>query len=250
MIPSREPVDRAPRHRVVPEGGEEVAVSPRAGPSGRLPSRPRRRLLAEEEASAISPASGMRSTRTNSHHSTWPITATRTTVTLMHGGRTAHRARPDERRRRRHRRQCGKIEDLAARARGQGAELVVFPELALTGYPPEDLLLKRGFLTAPRPPRSRASRSTASPRSSAGPSADGRRLQRGRRHRRRRRSRPSTASSCCRTTASSTSAAGSSRGRPARGRRGRHRVGVTICEDIWAPGRPARPTALAGARSS
>ena len=41
---------------------------------------------------------------------------------------------------------AAKIEDLAARARGQGARLVVFPELALTGYPPEDLLLKRGFL--------------------------------------------------------------------------------------------------------
>src|ERR1044072_9192523 len=39
-----------------------------------------------------------------------------------------------------------KVEDLAARARGEGAQLVVFPELTLTGYPPEDLLLKRGFL--------------------------------------------------------------------------------------------------------
>jgi NAD+ synthase (glutamine-hydrolysing) len=35
-----------------------------------------------------------------------------------------------------------------ARAREQGAQLVVFPELALTGYPPEDLLLKNGFLDA------------------------------------------------------------------------------------------------------
>jgi NAD+ synthase (glutamine-hydrolysing) len=41
---------------------------------------------------------------------------------------------------------AAKIEDLAARARGRGAQLVVFPELTLTGYPPEDLLLKRGFL--------------------------------------------------------------------------------------------------------
>ena len=39
-----------------------------------------------------------------------------------------------------------KIEELAARARDAGAQLVVFPELTLTGYPPEDLLLKRGFL--------------------------------------------------------------------------------------------------------
>jgi NAD+ synthase (glutamine-hydrolysing) len=33
-----------------------------------------------------------------------------------------------------------------ARSRDAGAELVLFPELALTGYPPEDLLLKEHFL--------------------------------------------------------------------------------------------------------
>jgi NAD+ synthase (glutamine-hydrolysing) len=33
-----------------------------------------------------------------------------------------------------------------AAARDEGAALVVFPELCLTGYPPEDLLLKTGFL--------------------------------------------------------------------------------------------------------
>src|SRR5436309_7376275 len=31
-----------------------------------------------------------------------------------------------------------------------GAELVLFPELALTGYPPEDLLLKERFLADAR----------------------------------------------------------------------------------------------------
>ena len=35
-----------------------------------------------------------------------------------------------------------------AEARERGAALVVFPELCLTGYPPEDLLLKTGFLDA------------------------------------------------------------------------------------------------------
>jgi NAD+ synthase (glutamine-hydrolysing) len=35
-------------------------------------------------------------------------------------------------------------------ARGQGAELTLFPELALTGYPPEDLLLKEHFLSDAR----------------------------------------------------------------------------------------------------
>ncbi|MDX6666058.1 MAG: hypothetical protein QOG68_2264 [Solirubrobacteraceae bacterium] len=37
-----------------------------------------------------------------------------------------------------------------ADAKGQGAQLVVFPELAVTGYPPEDLLLKEHFLAAAR----------------------------------------------------------------------------------------------------
>ncbi len=36
--------------------------------------------------------------------------------------------------------------DAAKRAETLGADLVVFPELALTGYPPEDLLLRPGFL--------------------------------------------------------------------------------------------------------
>ena len=43
-----------------------------------------------------------------------------------------------------------KIADRTARAREAGAALVVFPELALTGYPPEDLLLKTHFLDAAR----------------------------------------------------------------------------------------------------
>src|SRR5258708_14290297 len=32
------------------------------------------------------------------------------------------------------------------RAREQGADVVCFPELVLTGYPPEDLVLKRSFV--------------------------------------------------------------------------------------------------------
>ena len=35
-----------------------------------------------------------------------------------------------------------------ADARTEGAELVLFPELAVTGYPPEDLLLRPGFVRA------------------------------------------------------------------------------------------------------
>jgi NAD+ synthase (glutamine-hydrolysing) len=43
---------------------------------------------------------------------------------------------------------AAKIRDGIARAREAGAQLVVFPELSLTGYPPEDLLLKTHFLEA------------------------------------------------------------------------------------------------------
>src|SRR5918997_6449983 len=42
------------------------------------------------------------------------------------------------------------IRARTAEARDAGAELVLFPELALTGYPPEDLLLKEHFLQATR----------------------------------------------------------------------------------------------------
>jgi NAD+ synthase (glutamine-hydrolysing) len=38
----------------------------------------------------------------------------------------------------------GRLEE----ARAEGADLVLFPELAVTGYPPEDLLLRPGFLKA------------------------------------------------------------------------------------------------------
>ncbi len=43
-----------------------------------------------------------------------------------------------------------KAEALIATAREAGADVVVFPELALAGYPPEDLLLRPGFQRAAR----------------------------------------------------------------------------------------------------
>ena len=39
-----------------------------------------------------------------------------------------------------------KSHDLIAAAKAENADLILFPELALTGYPPEDLLLRPGFL--------------------------------------------------------------------------------------------------------
>ena len=41
---------------------------------------------------------------------------------------------------------CRKIVDFAHRAREQGAQLCVFPELSIVGYPPKDLLLKSQFV--------------------------------------------------------------------------------------------------------
>ena len=40
----------------------------------------------------------------------------------------------------------GRMAEFVAQARAAGAELVVFPELAVCGYPPRDLLLHEGFL--------------------------------------------------------------------------------------------------------
>ena len=39
-----------------------------------------------------------------------------------------------------------KVLDYIEQARSQGADLIAFPELVLTGYPPEDLLLKPAFV--------------------------------------------------------------------------------------------------------
>ena len=41
---------------------------------------------------------------------------------------------------------CAKILEYIEKARASGADIVAFPELAITGYPPEDLLLKTNFI--------------------------------------------------------------------------------------------------------
>jgi len=43
-----------------------------------------------------------------------------------------------------------RVVELIAEARAAGADLVLLPELVVTGYPPEDLLLRPGFLRAAR----------------------------------------------------------------------------------------------------
>ena len=43
-----------------------------------------------------------------------------------------------------------KVVEWLEQARGENADLVLFPELVVTGYPPEDLLLRPGFIRAAR----------------------------------------------------------------------------------------------------
>jgi NAD+ synthase (glutamine-hydrolysing) len=45
-----------------------------------------------------------------------------------------------------------RILDAARRAADAGADLVAFPELAITGYPPEDLLIRAPFIKTQRAP--------------------------------------------------------------------------------------------------
>jgi len=41
---------------------------------------------------------------------------------------------------------CAKMSEYVKNAEGYGADIIAFPELAVTGYPPEDLLLKSTFI--------------------------------------------------------------------------------------------------------
>src|SRR6478752_5061616 len=45
---------------------------------------------------------------------------------------------------------AARVVEWLAEARDAGADLVLFPELVVTGYPPEDLLLRPGFVRAAR----------------------------------------------------------------------------------------------------
>lgn len=45
-------------------------------------------------------------------------------------------------------RNCQKIKSWSGKARERGCELVIFPELAVSGYPPQDLLERKSFLAA------------------------------------------------------------------------------------------------------
>ena len=50
----------------------------------------------------------------------------------------------------------GKVRAARAAAAAQGADIVVFPELFIAGYPPEDLVLKPAFSRAAGQPLKRS----------------------------------------------------------------------------------------------
>ena len=101
---------------------------------------------------------------------------------------------------------AAKIRDYLDRAQSEGAQLVVFPELAINGYPPEDLLLKTHFLDAGMRALEDVAKSVKGIVALVGVRrALGGRLQQPRGARGRSRSGASIARCTCRTTASSTS---------------------------------------------
>jgi NAD+ synthase len=56
-----------------------------------------------------------------------------------------------------------KVRRARVEAAAQGADLVIFPELFIAGYPPEDLVLKPAFQAACRAAVEQLARETASP---------------------------------------------------------------------------------------
>ena len=87
------------------------------------------------------------------------------------------------------------------RAEAAGCDIVAFPELSITGYPPEDLVLKPGFVADNLEALAKLRRAHRALRGGRRLRRPGPRpLQRGRGVRRTARSSARTASACCRTT--------------------------------------------------
>jgi NAD+ synthase (glutamine-hydrolysing) len=138
----------------------------------------------------------------------------------------------------------GRLEE----ARAAGAELVLFPELAVTGYPPEDLLLRPGFLRA----ATRSLEDIAAATSGIAALVGTPHLDR------------DLFNACAVCVDGEVKAMYRKQFlpnygvfdedryfQPGRGlvllRLGETLVGPTVCEDIWQPGPPATDLALAGA---
>src|SRR5438067_946620 len=134
-------------------------------------------------------------------------------------------------------------------ARDAGADLVLFPELAVTGYPPEDLLLRPGFVRAARRTLDEIARATRNVVALVGVPILERDLY----------------NACAVCAAGEIKALYRKRFLPNYGvfdedryfapghelvllEHGGPLVGPTICEDMWQPGPPATELALAGAQ--
>src|SRR6058998_2868234 len=134
-------------------------------------------------------------------------------------------------------------------ARRQGADLALFPELAVTGYPPEDLLLRPGFVRAAERSLEEIARAARGIAAVVGTPHFDRDLY--------------NAAAVC--AGGEVKAFVRKRFLPNYGvfdefryfapgdglylfEHGGTLVGVTVCEDMWQPGPPATDLALAGAQ--
>jgi NAD+ synthase (glutamine-hydrolysing) len=142
-----------------------------------------------------------------------------------------------------------KILAALADARAASTDLVVFPELATTGYPPEDLLLRPGFVREARESLEQIAAATSGIVALVGTPWFDRDL----------------ANACVVCADGSVRAVYRKHFLPNYGVFDEHRyfaegrdlvvlqlgdakVGITICEDVWQPGPPATDLALAGAQ--
>jgi NAD+ synthase (glutamine-hydrolysing) len=141
-----------------------------------------------------------------------------------------------------------RILDRLGEARAAGADLVLFPELAVTGYPPEDLLLRPGFVRAAESSLHEIARETVGLTALVGAPLFDRDLY----------------NACAVCADGEVRAVYRKRFLPNYGvfdedryfapgrdllllRLGDCLVGPTVCEDIWQPGPPATDLALGGA---
>src|SRR6188768_574741 len=142
-----------------------------------------------------------------------------------------------------------RILERLEQARMAGADLVLFPELAITGYPPEDLLLRPGFVRAAEESLREIARATHGIVALVGTPHFDRDLF----------------NACAVCAGGEVKTLYRKRFLPNYGvfdedryfapgrelvllRLGEVLIGPTICEDIWQPGPPATDLALAGAQ--
>jgi NAD+ synthase (glutamine-hydrolysing) len=142
-----------------------------------------------------------------------------------------------------------KIVDRLEEAKSAGAEVVLFPELAVTGYPPEDLLLRPGFVKEAARSLEQIARASRGIVALVGTPHFDRDLH----------------NACAVCAAGEVKAIYRKRFLPNYGVFDEHRyfapgrdlfllefgdilIGPTVCEDIWQPGPPATDLSLAGAQ--